>query len=99
MSQETGAREGPNPVARFFGVLLIVAGVLVMGLCGLCSAGVLIASLASPGEEFSGLAMIPVVGIVGGVPIALGAGMFILGRQLAGPRRKRSKPLNLDTFS
>jgi hypothetical protein len=84
--------DGPSPVAKLFGGLLMAAGVLIMGLCGLCSAAVLVSSLASSSPEFSGLAMIPVVGIVGGIPIALGAGLFVAGRLLwRGPRKPEPK--------
>jgi hypothetical protein len=87
--------EGPSPIAKLFGGLLMAAGALIVGLCGLCSAGVLLTSLASSGE-FSGLAMIPVVGIVGGIPMALGAGLFLIGRFLwRGPRKPEPK---VETF-
>jgi hypothetical protein len=89
--------EGSSPIAKLFGGLLMAAGVLIMGLCGLCSAAVLVSSLVSSSGAFSGLAMIPLVGIVGGVPIALGAGMFIAGRLLwRGPRKPEPKAETFD---
>ena len=88
--------EGSSPIAKLFGGLLMAAGALIVGLCGLCSAAVLVSALVSPSGGFSALTTIPVVGIFGGIPIALGAGLFIAGRFLwRGPRKPAAK---VETF-
>jgi hypothetical protein len=99
MSPEPASSEQPSPVSRLFGILFLAAGVLIMGLSGLCSAGFLAAMLAQPSPGFSGLGMIPVVAIFGGIPFLLGLGSFLVGRLLFfGQRRKPPPPPDVDTF-
>lgn len=69
-----------RPVARLFGALLMAAGSMIAGLCGLCSAAFLMSLMA--GEPGALGAMWVLALIFGGVPIALGAGLFIWGRSL-----------------
>jgi hypothetical protein len=67
-------------VAKLFGAMLMAVGVLIAGLGGLCSVGFLVMMVTEPGG--SALNGIPVVLIFGGVPIAIGVGVFIGGRAL-----------------
>jgi len=71
-----------DPVARLFGALLMAVGALMMALCGLCSlaAVVFMASGSDPGGSLL------LVLVFGGAPIALGFGIFWLGRRLWRPR-------------
>lgn len=68
----------------FFGGILMAIGILIAGASGLCTITVLISALSSigGGNEFSGLGMIPIVGIVGGIPFAIGVGLIFAGRSL-----------------
>lgn len=71
-------------MAKFFGWLLIVVGVLIAGTAGLCSAGM----LASTTPGYSGGDMLPLVAIFGGVPFVFGVVCVIAGWVL----RKDRKP-------
>jgi hypothetical protein len=73
-----------DPVVRLFGALLMGVGVLMMTLCGLCSLTVIF-SVAGGGVSDL-LGMLPVALVVGGAPIAVGFGIFWLGRWLRGPK-------------
>jgi hypothetical protein len=79
----------PSPTARFFGGALIVIGVLMMLLCGGCGALFFVtflwSALASSNHEDVSMAVLPIV--LGGVPAAIGLGLFIVGRAVhRGPR-------------
>jgi hypothetical protein len=86
----------PNPeadrtVARLFGAMLMVVGVLIMALSGLCSLGVLgmmlMEMFRSPLGSVGAVTMVPMIAIFGGVPMAAGFGVFTLGRGLRrGPK-------------
>lgn len=88
------------PARRFFGLLLMTAGGLIAGLSGLCSAAVLVTVLVplavSGGGGGAGGALAGFFGLLGmilvfgGVPFAIGAGLFLLGRNLA--RAKEPAP-------
>jgi hypothetical protein len=72
--------------------MLMVVGALIMALCGLCSLGVvgysIYQALRFPMGFTGMIGMFPLVGIFGGVPIAIGFGVFALGRALyRGPKR------------
>lgn len=67
-------------IARMFGALLMAAGAMIAGLCGLCSAVVLVTQVASAPPSLG--SMLVLVLIFGGVPITLGVGLFIWGRSL-----------------
>jgi len=69
-----------SKIARMFGALLMAAGVMVAGLCGLCSAVVLVTQVASVPSSLGGMLML--VLLFGGVPITLGLGLFVWGRSL-----------------
>jgi ABC-type Fe3+ transport system permease subunit len=76
-------------VAKLFGALLMAVGGLMAGLCGLCSAGVVVMSGAN-GVGGAAPAMMLAL-IFGGPPIVIGVGVFLGGRSLwRGP--KPSKP-------
>jgi hypothetical protein len=79
-------RDRRDPVGRLFGALLMAVGVLMMTLCGLCSLVFLVSVLGSGGGDAGG--MLALALIFGGVPIAVGFGIFALGRSLRGPRRR-----------
>jgi hypothetical protein len=63
----------------FFGGLLLAVGILVAGVSGLCSLVLLVVGATEP----SGLAdILPIVLPVGGIPFAVGLGLFFLGRSM-----------------
>ena len=68
---------------KFFGGLLIICGVLLALLCGLCTLAVIGVSLATPpthdAQNYGGGAMIPVALVFGGLPAAFGALMVWAG--------------------
>ena len=80
---------------RFFGGLLIAVGLLIATLSGLCSLGFVAMTL---GPALRGPAVgsnlglgVVLVGVFGGVPFALGAGLVIAGRAIL--RVKEPPPL------
>lgn len=66
----------------------MAVGALMVGLCGLCSAAFLISTVGgTPGAAASILILALVFG---GVPIAAGVALFMLGRKLRrGPKSPR----------
>jgi hypothetical protein len=74
-----------SAVRRFFGVVLITVGILMIALAGLCSAGCLALMLAfmgkapSLGEFMSGLG---IVAVFGAPPIIVGYVLYRVGRGL-----------------
>ena len=79
--------DGDRIVARLFGALLMAVGALIVVLAGLCSAAFLVMMLGPRnGGAASGVGLIL---IFGGVPIAIGGGVFMGGRALwRGPQTK-----------
>ncbi|MBW8813246.1 MAG: hypothetical protein JF588_07445 [Caulobacterales bacterium] len=79
----------PSPVQRFFAGLLMVVGALMAGLCGLCTAVFLVDSVVGGGGgELGGGAGLAVMALfIGGIPTAIGVGLFVAGRSLARPAR------------
>jgi hypothetical protein len=67
-------------VTKLFGAMLMAAGGLIAGLCGLCSAVVLVTLLARDAGAVGPMFLLTL--IFGGVPIALGVGLLIWGRSL-----------------
>ncbi len=71
-----------DPVRRFVGGALIGVGVMVMLLCGGCGAlfffGFLFGSLFNSNHEDITMVVLPLV--MGGVPAAIGFGLFYAGR-------------------
>ena len=59
------------------GGILMGVGILISGASGLCSAAIFMSS-----GEFGGPEMWPLVLLFGGVPFALGLGLFLWGRSL-----------------
>lgn len=86
------ASGGAGAVKRAFGGLLMVVGWLMVGLCGLCSATFIVAMIAEAFRSGSGgdvIGFTTMALVIGGVPIAIGAGLIWLGRRL---RRGPAKP-------
>lgn len=76
-------------VAKLFGGLLMAVGALMVGLCGLCSAAFLVSTVGATSGAIGSMVMLPLV--FGGVPIAAGVALFMLGRSLRrGPQSPRS---------
>ena len=77
---------------QFFGALLIVGGVLIAALCGLCTLVVIGVSLSAPvtsgSQNYGGGAMIPVALIFGGVPTIFGGLMIWAGVAVVRSGRK-----------
>ena len=65
---------------RFFGGVLLAVGILIMTGSGLCSLVVIGVFLSEGGREGPGMLMLPA--IVGGLPFAIGFGLFYTGRVL-----------------
>jgi hypothetical protein len=82
--------------AQFFGGLLILVGILIALLCGLCTVAVIGASVATPvshgGQNWGGGVMIPVALVFGGVPTGFGALMVWAGVALFRSRRTPQSP-------
>ena len=68
---------------KTLGGILLGIGILIAGLSGLCTVMVVIPELLHPGgggEDFA--ADIPGDLVIGGVPFAIGVGLFFLGRRM-----------------
>jgi hypothetical protein len=88
---------------QFFGALLIIGGVLVAALCGLCTLvmiGVSVSAPASSGpQNYGGGAMVPVALIFGGVPTIFGCLMIWAGIALVRSGRKPAQtPVTSETL-
>jgi hypothetical protein len=76
-------------MAQFFGVMLIVVGLLLAALCGLCTLVVAGTSLAALGDPRGyGGGMVGIALLLGGVPTLLGLGMIFAGVTLLRSARK-----------
>ena len=80
---------------RLTGSILLGAGILIAGTSGLCSAGFLVTILYvmfQGGPAATGL--LPIVVIVGGIPFAIGFGLFKWGQSLirAADREDQTAP-------
>jgi hypothetical protein len=71
-----------SPVRRFFGGALMAVGFLVMVLCGLCSACVFVVGLSD--NALGGGDTLAMVLLMGGVPFAIGLGIFFTGKAVRG---------------
>lgn len=74
-----------NAVSDFIGGAMIAVGWLMVGLCGLCSAAFMVAMIVEAFRSHSGgdvVMFTTMVLFVGGIPIAIGAGLIWLGRRL-----------------
>jgi hypothetical protein len=100
VSPEPPTPESPSAVARLFGVMLMVVGILFMSLGGLCGAGTLVftaIAMTDPGGGLNALKEAVSVLVYGAaVPIAIGYGVFALGRRLNPRPKPAGKPLTLD---
>ena len=68
---------------RLIGSILLGAGILIAGTSGLCSAGFLVTILyvmLGGGPAATGL--LPIVVIVGGIPFAIGIGLYKWAKSL-----------------
>ena len=83
----------PSATRRFFGALLMGIGGLMAALCGGCGAlfmvGGLISVFTSNPQDAPMIAGMGLV--VGGVPAAIGFGIFLAGRSLRRPDPKTFK--------
>jgi hypothetical protein len=75
---------------RLFGGILLAIGILIMTGSGLCSLVVIATFASEGGGEGLGMLMLPV--IVGGLPFAIGFGLFYAGKVLL----RREKVLDED---
>ena len=65
---------------RLFGGILVAVGILIMTGSGVCSLVVMAGSVQGAG--FAGLQLAPIVALVGGIPFAVGFGIFRGGRAI-----------------
>ena len=81
-------RPEPNPVTRFFGGLMMAAGGVIAVTSGLCSVVLTVMALGDAIQRPSGnvgelLTLgVPMVLLFGGIPFAVGLGLFFIGRKL-----------------
>ena len=79
---------------QLFGGILVAVGILIAGASGLCSLAVLFGSGA-----MTGLSMLPLVFVIGGLPLALGVLIALGGRSLIRQAREERGGEDLsDTF-
>ena len=67
---------------RLFGGLLLAAGILIGGASGLCTLVFLGTGLTDGGGDEFFLGILPLILLIGGIPIAIGIGLFFGGRAL-----------------
>ncbi len=76
----------PKPPHTVFGIALMVLGLLILVPSGLCSgvfgAGALVSAIFNPTEAGDAAGTLMMVLIVGGIPMAIGAGLTYLGNAL-----------------
>jgi hypothetical protein len=84
----------------FFGALLIISGVLIAALCGLCTLVVIGTSVSIPHDPqgYGGGGMIPIALLLGGVPTVFGGLMIWAGIVLVRAGRKAAPPVKPETF-
>ena len=66
---------------RLFGGVLLAAGILIGGASGLCTLVFLGIGLSEGINEYT-FSMLPLVLVVGGIPLVIGIGLFFGGRAL-----------------
>lgn len=72
-----------NPVLGFFGAMLIGVGALIAVLCGLCTGVFFIGGLfGGRGDMFGGVDIAIMSLFIGGIPTAIGVGLFYGGRAM-----------------
>jgi hypothetical protein len=84
MTEDAGGRQ----TARFFGGLLMAAGVLIAVTAGLCTLIITAMGLTSPQSNMNDMMdSIPIVVGAGVIPCGFGVTLFFIGRRLfRGPR-------------
>jgi hypothetical protein len=87
-------------MGQFVGVMLIVLGVLMAALCGLCTVFVSLASLDMPRDPqgYGGGGMVGIALILGGVPALFGLVMVWAGIAVLRGSRKQAPPAKSETF-
>jgi hypothetical protein len=89
----------PNPLTQFFGVMLIIVGVLMAALCGLCTLVIIGVSLAGPGDPHGyDRGMVGVALVIGGIPAVVGGLLVWAGIAVLRSGRNRRAKVKLDTF-
>jgi predicted benzoate:H+ symporter BenE len=76
-----------DPVGKFFAGAVIAVGALIFGLCGLCTAGFLVASAVSPGG--AGLAS---MALIGAIPTGIGFLVLRFGLAMYREESNRERP-------
>jgi hypothetical protein len=91
---------GERPVARLFGVMLMVVGALIMALSGLCSLALvgatLLALVRSPASLANLAGALPMVLVFGGGPFGVGLAIFFAGTRLRRARAPKADPQVFD---
>lgn len=78
-----------NPAGRFFGMLMMVAGVLIAGLSGLCTMVFGVAMTGEAGHNAGAVGGLLVVMLIfGGIPFGFGILAVFIGRFLYRSSRK-----------
>ncbi|MDF8332650.1 hypothetical protein [Novosphingobium cyanobacteriorum] len=67
---------------KLMGGILLAAGLLIAGLSGLCSLVLLVSTLFSVEDPAGIFWMAGMVAVVGGIPFAIGFGLFKFGQSL-----------------
>lgn len=87
----TDESRNDRPVAKLFGALMMAVGGLIVGLCGLCTAGFLV--MTGKSDPSGAVGLLVIAAIFAGIPIAVGVFIFIGGRNLwRGPKPQQSSP-------
>jgi hypothetical protein len=81
------SRSGEGPVVRLLGAMLMAVGCLITVLSGLCSLAFIGTTvLNTPASALSLIALATAM-IMGGLPMCMGIGLFVVGRDLFRGRR------------
>jgi alkylhydroperoxidase/carboxymuconolactone decarboxylase family protein YurZ len=89
----------PSRIAQFFGVMLIVVGLLMALLCGLCTLVIVGISLSNTvSVQAASNGMIGVAVVIGGIPAVMGGLLVWAGVSVLRSGRKRRAKVKLDTF-
>lgn len=67
---------------RFIGLVLLVIGVLWMAASGLCAATLIVRSISESGSTSEIEPWIPIIVFVSGLSVAVGFGVYVVGRNL-----------------
>jgi len=74
----------PSPLQKFVGALFMAVGLAMAAMCGLCGSAFVLGGLwsAITSHNHDGLGLSGLGLLMGGIPAALGVGLFLLGRNL-----------------